>query len=88
MQVSTGFCTGNQTGNNPNNINTKSGSMTFGSGTKIRACTDLIRLDLALVPGFLWLPVKFLPSGIATTEPGAVRISDSVLHFGFCEYFK
>jgi geranylgeranylglycerol-phosphate geranylgeranyltransferase len=51
------------TGKNPNNSGTKTGSMTAGTGTKLRACAELIRMDLALGAGFFLVAGEILAYG-------------------------
>jgi geranylgeranylglycerol-phosphate geranylgeranyltransferase len=51
------------TGKNPNNSGTKTGSMTTGIGTKLRACAELIRMDLALGAGCFLVAGEILAVG-------------------------
>src|SRR5512137_2041319 len=60
-------------------IETKSGSMTISIGTKIRACAELIRLDLALGAGF------FLVAGEIFTIGGLPPINQVL--WGFLSLF-
>jgi geranylgeranylglycerol-phosphate geranylgeranyltransferase len=67
------------TGKNPNKSGTKPGSMTAGIGTKLRAFSELIRMDLALGAG------SFLVAG-EILAVGGLPPFDQVL-FGFLTLF-